>query len=80
MISQVTHTYKSSHPLWSCCWDTDDPNIFYTGSGNGVVHVYDVRMPEAITLINPIDDYGAVVSLRYSPLKLPFKGGIICCR
>lgn len=79
-FSQVTHTYKASHPLWSCCWDTDDPNIFYAGSGNGIVHVYDIRMPDAIISINSADDPTAVLSLHYSPLKLPFRGGIICCR
>lgn len=74
-------TFKTNQSLWSCCWDAEDPNIFYTGDSSGAVSVFDLRIPdEAVNVISPADDFGPVVSLRHAPSRAQFKGGLLCCR
>ncbi|KAL0279741.1 UNVERIFIED_CONTAM: hypothetical protein PYX00_001239 [Menopon gallinae] len=75
--NRTIQTFQTEQPLWSCCWDHDDPNIFYAGAGNGLVTVYDIRrQSEPVANLSPTEDFGAVVALRYAP------GGraVICCR
>ncbi|CAH1787352.1 unnamed protein product [Owenia fusiformis] len=72
LTSLVSNTpvqrYECSQPVWSCCWNKDDPKYFYTGLSNGSVNIYDVR--NTTNRVESFDAQGSrspVVSLQYVP-------------
>jgi len=38
-------SYTTSRGIWSCAWDRDNDHVFYVGTDNGQVFVYDTRLP-----------------------------------
>ncbi|XP_034255677.1 E3 ubiquitin-protein ligase RFWD3-like [Thrips palmi] len=69
-------------PLWSCCWDGNNSNLFFAGSGNGVTLQYDLRnLHSEVSRITTQGDAGPVVSLNAIPggSWLP-NGGFLSCR
>lgn len=70
-------------PLWSCCWDGNNSNMFFAGSGNGVTLQYDLRNlhSEVSRLTTQGDAGGPVISLSSIPAGswLP-NGGFLSCR
>ncbi|GLV45564.1 mutagen-sensitive 302 [Carabus blaptoides fortunei] len=58
-------------PIWSCCWDTTNPNCFFIGEQMGSVSKYDMRKSnEKISVLQVPGDHSPVVSLA-SPAWFP---------
>ncbi|EEB16511.1 conserved hypothetical protein [Pediculus humanus corporis] len=82
-IKSVIHTFVADYALWSCCWDEEDSNFIYVGTGKGTVLLYDIRSPNApITDLKLTGDTSSVVSLCYISPKSSnvSRGGVLCCR
>lgn len=81
--SEVT-SIQLPGPLWSCCWDHDDPNIFYVGEGRGTVSVFDIRNTrDNVSVLETEGDSSPVVSLASTPFQsgeaMP-RGGVLVCK
>lgn len=79
-VASITCT----NPLWSCCWDSDDRNVFYIGESRGTVSIYDVRnLRESLSVIETEGDSSPVVSLASTKFEggeaMPL-GGLLCCK
>ena len=58
-------------PAWSCVWNTDDENYFYTGLQNGLTLEFDVRNTDAfVQEINSGSSRSPVAALKYMPKNL----------
>ncbi|PSN42001.1 E3 ubiquitin-protein ligase RFWD3 [Blattella germanica] len=71
-------------PLWSCCWDANNTNMFFVGTSNGAVLQYDMRsISEPLNKLTSLDDSSPVTSLAPIPANpgrtMP-RGGILACR
>lgn len=77
-------SFSCTNPLWSCCWDADDPNIFYVGESRGTVSIFDIRNTrESVSVIETEGDGSPVVSLastRWESGEAMPRGGILCCK
>lgn len=80
----IAHTYPGTVPLWSCCWDSGNPNMFLTGSQNGVISQYDRRQTSACVNTWVLQsDHTPVVSLASVPPSVNTvfpHGGFLSCR
>lgn len=75
-------TFNSEVPLWSCCWDGNNSNIFFAGSQNGITFQYDIRnIHTEVSRIATPGDGTPVISLSALPAGswLPH-GGFLSCR
>ena len=55
-------------PAWSCVWNVDDGNYFYTGLQNGLVLEFDIRNTESfVQEINSGGSRSPVAALKYLP-------------
>lgn len=77
-------SFNCENPLWSCCWDNGDSNVFYVGNARGSVTVHDIRNPgSALTQLEVTGDGSPVVSLAYTNPQhsevMPL-GGLLCCK
>nr|CAB3265545.1 E3 ubiquitin-protein ligase RFWD3 [Phallusia mammillata] len=62
------HEYKVRRPLWSCCWDSTDRNLIYTGLSTGGYIQYDLRnTSEALSTLENTSSRCPVVSLYHVP-------------
>ena len=63
--------YDTPMPAWSCVWNTDDENYFYTGLQNGLTLEFDVRNTDAfVQEINSGSSRSPVAALKYMPKNL----------
>ncbi|XP_069668754.1 E3 ubiquitin-protein ligase rfwd3.L-like [Periplaneta americana] len=80
----VVQTYTADNPLWSCCWDADNTNLFFAGTSNGLILQYDVRFPnEPVGRLTSTADSSPVTSLaavQSCPGRTLARGGILACR
>ncbi|ODN04098.1 E3 ubiquitin-protein ligase RFWD3 [Orchesella cincta] len=62
-------TFTTQTPLWSCCWNTVNHNIFYVGSVMGKITSYDIRAPQEplSTLDIPTNCKDAVARIKFVP-------------
>ncbi|XP_067655672.1 E3 ubiquitin-protein ligase rfwd3.S-like [Haliotis asinina] len=68
MSNNVVQTYQTPVPVWSCVWNIDDPNYFYTGLMNGSVLEYDVRNTQThVQQLNTGGSKSPVVAMQYIP-------------
>ncbi|XP_044732146.1 E3 ubiquitin-protein ligase RFWD3-like [Chrysoperla carnea] len=78
----IINTFQTDMPLWSCCWDANDPNLFYVG-GQKVLQ-FDVRNPSepSKTFVTPNDPTSviALASVCSGTGEFLPRGGLICCK
>ncbi|CAG9839074.1 unnamed protein product [Diabrotica balteata] len=71
-------------PLWSTCWDTKDPNMFYIGTQTGSVLKYDIRnIQEPVCTLSVPGDMSPVVSIASIPPTSEERfpcGALILCK
>ncbi|CAL8118232.1 unnamed protein product [Orchesella dallaii] len=62
-------TFPTESPLWSCCWNSVDQNIFYVGNVTGKIISYDIRAPQEplSTLDIPTPCKDAAARLKFVP-------------
>ena len=61
-------SYDTPMPAWSCGWNADDGNYFYTGLQNGLVLEFDIRNTESfVQEINSGGSRSPVAALQYMP-------------
>lgn len=75
-------SFNAEVPLWSCCWDGNNSNIFFAGSQNGLTFQYDIRNTHTeVSRIATQGDGTPVISLAAIPAGswLP-NGGFLSCR
>jgi E3 ubiquitin-protein ligase RFWD3 len=82
--NRVVQSYTTDNPLWSCCWDASNSNLFFVGTNNGAVLQYDVRFSNGLVcrLTSP-DDSSPVTSLAAIPPcpgRTLSRGGFLACR
>lgn len=41
--NKSVHSIQCTGPIWSCCWDVNNPTYFYIGEQSGDVVKYDIR-------------------------------------
>ncbi|XP_033752324.1 E3 ubiquitin-protein ligase RFWD3-like isoform X2 [Pecten maximus] len=64
----VVQSYETPQPVWSCVWNTDDRNYFFSGQSNGTVLEFDIRnTAEYLRELNTEGHRSPVVSLEYIP-------------
>lgn len=80
----VVQNYTTDNPLWSCCWDADNSNMFFVGTCNGAILQYDIRSTsEPLTKLTSLDDLSPVsslVAIPPCPGRTLSRGGILACR
>ncbi|CAH1155380.1 unnamed protein product [Phaedon cochleariae] len=76
----VTFTTSQAMPLWSCCWDRDNPYMLYIGTQSGDVVKYDVRVAtNSVCTFSVPGDMSPVVSVASVPLQ-PGNHLVISCK
>jgi E3 ubiquitin-protein ligase RFWD3 len=65
------HSWECAAPIWSCCFNTDNPLYFYAGLANGQVLLFDKRKIDShVLVINAANNNGSpVVSLSYASTR-----------
>ncbi|XP_021353369.1 E3 ubiquitin-protein ligase RFWD3-like isoform X3 [Mizuhopecten yessoensis] len=64
----VVQSYETPQPVWSCVWNTDDRNYFFSGQSNGTVLEFDIRnTAQHLRELNTEGHRSPVVSLEYIP-------------
>jgi E3 ubiquitin-protein ligase RFWD3 len=65
---RLIHSYECSAPVWSCCFNTDNPLYFYAGLANGQVLLFDKRKIDShVLVVNADFNSGAPVgNLNYA--------------
>lgn len=80
----VVQSYTTDSPLWSCCWDAENSNLFFVGTNNGAVLQYDVRFTDdPVCKLTSPDDSSPVISLATIPAcpgRTLARGGFLACR
>ncbi|XP_018333029.1 E3 ubiquitin-protein ligase RFWD3-like [Agrilus planipennis] len=69
--------------LWSCCWDLENPFMFYVGEQQGSCLQYDIRnVSQSLNTYSQSGDMSPVVSLAsIPPCRVPLsQGGLMCCK
>nr|XP_002123329.1 E3 ubiquitin-protein ligase RFWD3 isoform X1 [Ciona intestinalis] len=68
LSNSKVHEYKVGKPVWSCCWDTNNRNIIYSGLNNGSFMQFDLRnTSEAMSTMENTWSRCPVVSLYHVP-------------
>ncbi|CAH0547788.1 unnamed protein product [Brassicogethes aeneus] len=82
--NSVLFTTTQEMPLWSCCWDADNPYILYIGKQSGAVVKYDVRnLSTPVSNLDIPGDMSPVVSVASIPSSVNGdlrNGGVISCK
>ncbi|XP_044764495.1 E3 ubiquitin-protein ligase RFWD3-like [Coccinella septempunctata] len=61
-------SFVQTLPLWSCCWDSLDNNVFYIGTQMGAIHKYDLRsLGHPVNILEVPGDMSPVVSVAHIP-------------
>lgn len=80
----VIHQFTHQMPLWSCCWDENNPFGLFVGTQSGSVIKYDVRqLSEAVSTFSIEGDLSPVVSVASilaSPGAVMPQGGVVSCK
>lgn len=65
----TVQTFNTTAPVWACCWNSVNQNLFYIGSMSGQVITYDIRAPQEPvgTLCPPSSDRSGVARLKFVP-------------
>ncbi|KAL3841397.1 hypothetical protein ACJMK2_019549 [Sinanodonta woodiana] len=62
----VVQSFETPMPAWSCVWNVDDSNYFYTGLQNGIVLEFDVRNTQSyVQELNQEGNKSPVAALQY---------------
>ncbi|KAK3921158.1 E3 ubiquitin-protein ligase RFWD3 [Frankliniella fusca] len=75
-------SFNAEVPLWSCCWDGNNSNVFFAGSHNGITFQYDIRNTHTeVSRVVTQGDGTPVISIAAIPAGawLP-NGGFLSCR
>lgn len=82
--NKVICTLKENMPLWSCCWDSNNPYIFYIGTQSGNLNKYDIRtLDEPMCTLSIEGDASPVVSIASIPSSNGtdfVHGAVISCK
>jgi len=59
--------FQTECPLWSCCWDEIKRYMFYVGTHNGQIILFDIRTPSepVATFSVPSGDTSPVCRLKF---------------
>ncbi|KAK7076001.1 RING finger and WD repeat domain-containing protein 3 [Halocaridina rubra] len=60
-------SFTADFPLWGCCWNTDQANMFFVGTASGTVIVYDTRNTLGPVKFFQVPGAGPIVSMCYIP-------------
>ncbi|XP_052797450.1 E3 ubiquitin-protein ligase RFWD3-like isoform X2 [Mya arenaria] len=74
----VVQSFDTDTPAWSCVWNSQDSNYFYTGLCNGLVLEFDVRNTDGpVSELNTEGSRSPVASLQFlrSDLGSDFRPG-----
>lgn len=64
--------YQCEAEAWSCCWDLDDPNVFYVGTKRSHILVFDTRDSSSEPrrkLEYPVPEMRPIIGLEYVPAR-----------
>ncbi|EFA00575.2 E3 ubiquitin-protein ligase RFWD3 [Tribolium castaneum] len=82
--NSVVHQFTHQMPLWSCCWDENNPYELYVGTQAGSVIKYDIRqLTEAVCTFSIEGDMSPVVSVASIPAapgEALAQGGVVSCK
>ncbi|XP_017880465.1 E3 ubiquitin-protein ligase RFWD3-like isoform X2 [Ceratina calcarata] len=82
--NSIVHSYQTEFALWSCCWSSDDPHMFFVGAQNGSITQFDMRqLSGAVEALDNPGDRSPVASLAsvpFNPGSGISRGGFIACR
>ncbi|KAJ3645941.1 hypothetical protein Zmor_023560 [Zophobas morio] len=82
--NMVIYQFPHQMPLWSCCWDLNNPLCLYVGTQSGSVIKYDIRqLTEPVSTFSIEGDMSPVVSVASipsSPGDVLTQGGIVSCK
>ncbi|KAJ9585898.1 hypothetical protein L9F63_020461, partial [Diploptera punctata] len=79
----VVQSYTTDNPLWSCCWDADNSNMFFIGTCNGAILHYDIRSnSEPLNKLTHDDPspVSSLVAVPPCPGRTMSRGGILASR
>ncbi|XP_018900382.2 E3 ubiquitin-protein ligase RFWD3 isoform X2 [Bemisia tabaci] len=80
--NSVVHTYQAESPVWSCCWDLQNPNVCFIGTQSGSILQFDRRRTDKV-MLELAGDRTPIVGLSSVPAvpgRTLSRGGIIACR
>ncbi|KFD52542.1 hypothetical protein M514_06576, partial [Trichuris suis] len=71
---QHVTTIRLGNPIWSCCYDSDEPHRVFAGTSTGQVKLYDLRMVRSsddcdIPVLNVCNMRKPILSLRWSKFQ-----------
>lgn len=72
--------YQCDNEVWSCCWSSQDPQVFYVGTKRSQIFVYDMRDPAPTPktqLEFPIQERRPIIGVRHVP-KSNSNGSFSC--
>ncbi|CAF0874459.1 unnamed protein product [Brachionus calyciflorus] len=69
------HSYECAHPIWSCCFNLENPFYFYAGLANGQVLLFDRRKIDThVQILNSDQNtFSPVCNLNYVPRNDNFR-------
>lgn len=62
--------YQCENEVWSCCWNSEDPNLFYVGTKRSQIFVYDMRDPSPNAKLQiefPVAERRPIIALCHVP-------------
>ena len=62
--------YSCESEIWSCCWHSHDPNVFFVGTKRSQIYVYDTRSPvleHQTQLEFPVQERRPIIGLMHVP-------------
>lgn len=65
--NRLIHSYECPHPIWSCCFNQDNPFYFYAGLANGHVLLFDRRkIDKHVQILNSdLNNFSPVCNLNH---------------
>ncbi|XP_044270176.1 E3 ubiquitin-protein ligase RFWD3-like [Tribolium madens] len=82
--NSILYQFTHQMPLWSCCWDENNPYELYVGTQAGSVIKYDIRqLTEAVSTFSIEGDMSPVVSVASIPAapgETLAQGGVVSCK
>ncbi|XP_021936864.1 E3 ubiquitin-protein ligase RFWD3-like isoform X2 [Zootermopsis nevadensis] len=81
--NRIFEIYPSDNPLWSCCWDVVNTNLFYVGTSKGAVIQHDIRYSTKpvwkITTPNDSSPVTSIAAIPACPGRTLARGGFLAC-
>ena len=62
--------YNCENEIWSCCWHSHDPNIFFVGTKRSQIYLFDTRNPalqQPKHLEFPVQERRPIIGLMHVP-------------